>query len=101
MNVVNPNNESHEIQIIPRFYPIDELIFTLYNEATQVETNVTIIYLVENGVLTFTFDFDFTDSQKFQFKILQGTEIVYRGKITATTQETQNYLTDKNEYYYE
>lgn len=101
MNVVNPNNESHELQIIPRFYPSDELIFTLYNEATQIETNVTIIYLVENGVLTFTFDFDFTDSQKFQFKILQGTEIVYRGKITATTQETQNYLTDKNEYYYE
>ena len=77
------------------------MVFTLYNEATQVETNVAIIYLVENGVLTFTFDFDFTDSQKFQFKILEGTEIVYRGKLIATTQETQNYLTDKNEYYYE
>lgn len=101
MNVVNPNNISHEIQIIPRFYPGDELVFNLYNEATQTETNVTIIYLVENGVLTFTFDFDFTDGNRFQFKILEGTEIVYRGKIIATTQETQNYLTDKNEYYYE
>lgn len=101
MNVVNPNNITHELQIIPRFYPSGELVFTLYNEATQIKTNVTIIYLVENGVLTFTFDFDFTDGQKFQFKILEGTEIVYRGKIIATTQETQNYLTDKNEYYYE
>ncbi len=101
MNVVNPNNISHEIQVIPRFYPTDELVFTLYNEATQVETNVTIIYLVENGVLTFIFDFDFTDGNRFQFKILEGTEIVYRGKLIATIQETQNYLTDKNEYYYE
>lgn len=101
MNVVNPNNTTHEIQIIPRFYPSDELVFNLYNEATQTETNVTIIYLVENGVLTFAFDFDFTDGNRFQFKILEGTEIVYRGKIIATTQETQNYLTDKNEYYYE
>ena len=101
MNVVNPNNISHEIQVIPRFYPTEELVFILCNEATQVDTNVTIIYLVENGVLTFTFDFDFTDGQKFQFKILEGTEIVYRGKLIATTQETQNYLTDKNEYYYE
>ena len=99
MNVVNPNNISHEIQVIPRFYPTDELVFTLYNEATQIETDV--IYLVENGVLTFTFDFNFTDGQKFQFKILEGTEIVYRGKLIATTQETQGYLTDKNEYYYE
>ena len=101
MNVVNPNNITHELQIIPRFYPSGELVFTLYNEATQAETNVTIIYLLENGVFTFTFDFDFTDGNRFQFKILEGTEIVYRGKIIATTQETQNYLTDKNKYYYE
>ena len=101
MNVVNPNNTSHELQIIPRFYPTDELVFNLSNEATQIETNLDIIYLIENGILTFTFDFDFINGQKFQFKILEGTQIVYRGKIIATTQETQNYLTDKDEYYYE
>lgn len=101
MNVINPELLSHTLQVIPRFYPTDELVLTLYNEATQVENTPSVIYLINNGVMSFSFDFTFAEGDRYQFKISESNNIVYRGKLIATTQETQNYLTDKNEYYYE
>lgn len=101
MNVVNPNLPTHSINIIPRYYPSDLIILVLYNQATQQEENLGADYVLDNGILTFSFDFLFENNSKYQYKLIEDTEIVYRGKIIATTQETQNYLTDKDEYYYE
>ena len=50
--------------------------------------------------MTIDFDFDFIEGGRFQVKITEGSSVVYRGKIFATTQATQNYSTTTNAYYY-
>lgn len=110
MKVVNPNNTSHTIKLISRYYPADSLILYLYNEATQVETSIDIdligisfvnYYNIVNGYINIDFDFTFSENEKYSIKLADNKDIIYRGKLIATTEETQNYLADNNEYYYE
>jgi len=100
MNVVNPNDTAHEIVIIPRYYPSDAIVVDLFNEAKQTSEIVENTYGVENGKLTLRFDYEFIEGGRFQIKITEASEVVYRGKIFATTQEPQNYSTSTNAYYY-
>lgn len=111
MNVVNPNNTTHQLKLIPRYYSDSETIsLVLYNESSQEETIIPLAnpafsfsnnFVFLEDFLQVNFNFTFLEGNRFQFKIVDNTEIVYRGKLIATTQETQNYLTDKNEYHYE
>ena len=101
MKVVNPNNTNHDIKLISRVYPVEALDLLLYNESTQIETSVTNTYIVQNGFLNLNFDFTFVEGDKFQIKILELTNVIYRGKLIATSEDTQTYLNDNNEYYYE
>jgi hypothetical protein len=99
MKVVNPNDTEHTLQLIPRFYPTDTLVFSLYNEFTKISTDVDNIYVVTDGNLFITFDFDFEDNSKYQIKITENDEVVYRGKLIATTQTPQDYKLTNNVYY--
>ena len=101
MKVVNPNNTNHTLKLISRVYPVGSLDLLLYNESTQVETSVINTYIVQNGFLNLNFDFDFVEGEKFQIKILEIANVIYRGKLIATSLDTQTYLNDNNEYYYE
>ena len=98
MNVVNPENTTHTLILIPRYYLCGTVDLYLYNESTQVETNVTNLYLVENGYLTISFDFTFLERDKYQYKLVSDSDVMYRGLIFATSQEVDNYLTDNNTY---
>lgn len=99
MNVVNPNNTTHEILIIPRFYPTGSIVVNLFNEATQTNEVVTNTYTVVDGKMTVEFDYTFIESGRFQVKITESTNVVYRGKLFATAQQAQNYSTTVNAYY--
>jgi len=100
MKVVNPNETEHTIKLIPRFYPTDALVLNLYNEFTTISTDVDNIYIVTDGDLFITFDFDFENNSKYQIKITEADEVVYRGKLIATTQDPQEYKLTNNVYYY-
>ena len=100
MKVVNPNNVSHTISLIPRFYS-DDLILELYNETTRAETTVVNTVLIVDGILSMSFDFSFSENDKFQIKISKDSEILYRGKLIATTQPPQEYKLTNGLYYYE
>ena len=99
MKVVNPNNFNHSIQLIPRSYESD-VVLDLYNEATKVETRVANTSSFADGIFTINFDFTFVESDKFQIKISKNSEILYRGKLFATTQTPQEYKLTKNVYFY-
>ena len=100
MNVVNPNNTTHNLKIIPRANNIGILIFELFNEETKQVFLPTFTALFEDGYLTLTFDFNFVENQKFQIKIYNDI-IYYRGKLMATSQNTQTFKASKDLYYYE
>jgi hypothetical protein len=100
MKVLNPNNTTHEIDFIPRYYPIGSLVVNLYNEGKRTAENVANIYVVNDGIATISFDYTFLEGEKFQIKITEGLNVVYRGKITATSQDTQEFKATNNAYYY-
>ena len=101
MKIVNPNNTNHDIKLISRVYPVATLDVLLYNESTQIETSVVNTYILQDGFLNLNFDFTFVEGDKFQIKILELTNVIYRCKLIATSEDTQTYLNDNNEYYYE
>ena len=114
MKVVNPENRSHRIAIVSRYNPTGIIKLYLYNKATKVESEIYITLLIGGGSIAYTydilggylyvnFDFEFSESDKFRIKILEENKVIYRGKLIAITKETQtqNYLADNNEYYYE
>jgi GT2 family glycosyltransferase len=101
MKVVSPNDTEHLIAIIPRYYTDGVLDLYLYNEATQIETLVTPIYVTQNGILTLTFTFTFNENDKYQVKITDANGIIYRDKIFATSQDTQNFKATNDLYFYE
>jgi len=101
MKVVNPNNTSHEIIIIPRQYSYSVLELSLYNEETQVTNIITNTHVTVDGLLYIFFDYDFIDGQKFQVKISEGSEVLYRGKLMVTSQNAQSFKASNELFYYE
>lgn len=101
MKVVNPANTTHSIDIIPRFYPTEALTMVMYNEATQESSNLSVTYTLSNGYVNFEFDFEFTESKRYQFQLSEGVNVLYVGKFLATSQETQEYKQTNGLYYYE
>lgn len=101
MKVVSPNDTTHTIKLIPRFYGISSIDLSLYNEATQETTSVTDVYSVTHGIATVVFDFTFEEDDKYQFKLVDGETVIFRDKLIATSQEPQEYKLDNGLYSYE
>ncbi len=99
MTVVNPEDTEHTILIIPRYYPDSGVTLSLYNEATQETETVTNDYEIIDGNMFVNFEFTFSDNANYQLKISEGEEVVYRGKIFATTQDPQDFKLTSNVYY--
>ena len=100
MKVVNPNDTSHTLVLIPRYYPTDSITMSLFNETTQTSENVENEYGITDGNLFIGFTYTFTENQKFQIKLTDALGVVYRGKVIATSQEPQEYKLTHNAYYY-
>ena len=130
--VVNPNETTHKISVIPRFYvetvtqeiqdfvdrvsadsgiveddgcireSIQESFLSVIvtdsfkNESTSLEN----AFEIENGMLVVTFDYTFTDESSYNITInyVNTSEVIYRGLILATTQDTQDYSLTQSEY---
>lgn len=100
MNVINPNDLTHELVIIPRVYPTESLVLYLFNEAKQTEDEIPNTYEVINGEMFVAIDLDVNEGDKFDLKITELDQVIYRGKIIATSQEPQKYKLNTNAYYF-
>lgn len=102
MKVINPEAEIHEVEIIPRFSPVGEVQLILYNEATQENIILECEFTISDGIGNLVFvKNDFVKGQKYQFKLLNNDNVLYRGKMTVTDQEPQEYKLTKDFYRYE
>ena len=101
MKVVIPTNSEHDIVLVPRYDTDGEVSLTLYNEVTKVESTPAVVQVTTNGKMTITFTFTFADKDKYQFTVKEGNEVVYRGKIVATSQTPQDFKLTDSLYYYE
>ena len=103
MKVINPNDATHSVSIIPRFNDTTTVTMLITDEATKTEVLATsFTYVLTNGIGVAAFDNTLVEKSKYSFKLLDnGTEIIYRGKMLATTQETQDYKLTTDLYFYE
>ncbi len=109
MKIINPNDFEHTIEFIPRFYNFSSLLFELYDESNKVtQFDGSITFSVVNGVISWFFEndqFDWidltTENGTYQLKVTDGEDVVYRGKILATTQDTQSFKLTDGLYSYE
>jgi len=100
MIVVNPEDTNHTFDIIVRYYPA-EIVFNLYNEVTQVSEIVNQLFVVNDGIMTVSFSYTFTEQSKYQIKLTDENGVVFRGKLIATSQTPQDYKQTNNLYVYE
>lgn len=103
--VFNPTDTTHTLICVPRFHPSTALTLNLKNEALVDDkdgADVSNTYNVLNGKLRVDFTYTFTDRERFQVKITDALgEVVFRGKIFATTQTPQDFKLNATTYYYE
>ena len=102
MKVVNQNELIHTISVIPRFNETVDVSMIIIDESTKLEEEATNFnYILADGIGVLEFDNMFIDKNKYSFKLMDGTKIIYRGRLITTTQETQNYKLTKELYFYE
>jgi hypothetical protein len=108
MKVISPDDTTHLIKFDPRFYEIGStLTMNLYDEAQRINQDVNITdFTVVNRLIHLTFTdaefstLDFYENGKYQIRItdVDSSEILYRGKMIATTQTPQDYKLTNDRY---
>lgn len=101
MIVVNPALTTHTISLVPRTYDFTSIELFIRNESTGVETTVVTNLVRLNRGLKCTFDYTFINGTNYEIKILnRDGDVLYRGKLFATTQNTQEYKQTDGKYYW-
>ena len=95
MKVVNPANTNHTIIIIPRYYSYGSIVVSFNNET------ITSTHVLNDGLLSVNFNYDFVEGDKFKIKIKDSGEVLYNGMLIATSQDPQTFKASKDLYYYE
>ncbi len=109
MKIINPNDSTHTIKLITRDSDISTpLDFELYDEGKRITESISSAnFSVIDGYLIWEFDtvdfsnITFLENSTYQLKVSDGTDVVYRGKILATTQTTQDFKLTDGLYSYE
>ena len=101
MKVVNPLDVNHTITIVPRYYPTETLTLELIEEAIDTKNTVNCTYTEEDSLFKVHFTYDFTGKDKYSIKILEENNVIYRGKLMVSEQNTQDYKQTNGLYYYE
>ena len=99
--IVNPNLTIHTIKLVPRFSTSNVLTLTITDSTLGTSTNLATTYTTGGDYkLALTFDYTFTAESSYQLKLTDTvtSEIVYRGLVLATTQNSQSYKLTDNLY---
>jgi uncharacterized membrane protein len=99
--IVNPNLTTHTIKLVPRFSTSNVLTLTVTDSTLGTSTDLTTTYTTGGDYkLALTFDYTFTAESSYQLKLTDDVtnEIVYRGLVLATTQNSQTYKLTENLY---
>ena len=99
--IVNPNLTTHTIKLVPRFLTSNVLTLTITDSTLGTSTDLTTTYTTGGDYkLALTFDYTFTAENSYQLKLTDSVtnEIVYRGLVLATTQNSQTYKLTDNLY---
>lgn len=92
MKVFNPNNTTHKLVVIPRFY--EEITnISIRHELTDKVILVTdFTNFIDNGYMTISFAFTFKNSASYEIIVNGIYNLLWRGKGFATIETNlENY----------
>lgn len=100
--IINPDNATHTLRVIPRYNPTGSLLLTIKDTTRDIVETVALssYAFTTTGGIEFDFDFTATSETRYQLTITEGTEVVYRGIAIATAQDTQEYKLTNDKYYF-
>ncbi len=109
MKVFDINTVNHTIILIPRFYPTSSINIVIKKEGSSASFSDIILndaYSIIDGYLYLYLDNSefneiLSNNSKYEIKITENENIVYRGKAIATNQNTEDYKITKDVYTYE
>lgn len=103
MNVFSPDDTTHTLKIIPRFYPVGSVTVSIKDEADKEVFTTSGMPTITDGYLYFDITKTFENKSNHQIQITGQDEVVYRGKIFVTDQadDTQAYKISKDVFTYE
>lgn len=91
MIVINPNNVTHTIYLIPR-RDADTVTYTFKNQQDQAETTDSSSTQYANGIINFDVELMCSEGDKFHLEVFDEVGLIYRGNVFATAQEDlENY----------
>ncbi len=94
MVVINLSG-TYNIFIIPRNLNVDNAhTFSLTDEDTRIATSISNTKVINNGYIDYSITLSTSEGKSYSLKITDDTttEVVWRGKVFATAQTTQNYV---------
>jgi hypothetical protein len=91
MIVIDPNDASHDLRVIPRVYNNNANTITLYDENRRTTSTPSNVKAISNGYATYTLSLTVVEGDSFSVKIVEGSTVIWRGRIFATDQTTQSY----------
>lgn len=100
MKVLLPTNTTHTVELIPRFEPTSTLSLKITKEGYNSENTQVPTYVINYGVLSITFDLTGVNQDRYSFDLSEDENVVYKGKLFFTEQETQDFKLTKNTYIY-
>ena len=97
---VNTNDTTHEILLTPRYFPCNIIEVHIKDSFKGIDTVLECNYQERNSLLVVSFDYNFEDEHNYQIKITDANtqDLVYRGEVLSTTQNTQEYSSTTNRY---
>mgnify|MGYP003655006420 CR=1 FL=1 len=100
--IINPTNTTHTLRITPRFNPSSSLVLSIKDTTTNLDEDISLssYSFTTTGAIEFEFDFEATDETRYQATLRQVKEVVYRGILIATSQDTQEYQLTNDKYYF-
>ena len=100
--IINPTNTEHTISFVPRFYPIGGFSYKMVDSVSNYEEEDEVLDYATNteGKIEFTMEADVISETRYKLTIKEGDEIVYRGIVIATSQNTQDYQLTNDKYYF-
>ena len=94
MVVIDSAETTHNIYIIPRYYNIDNAhTLSIKDDDTVISVTPSVSRILSNGYIIYTFDLTTSNNKSYDVKITDNTttNVIWRGKMFATDQTTQNY----------
>jgi hypothetical protein len=96
MIILKQSGLAQEIKFIPR--QLQATGFTLRNEITGEITSFTQNFTISDYYLTTSRVFNLKEFTYYNLTVLNGANIVYKGRIFCTNQVIKDYTVNENEY---